>query len=43
MCEQKLTDKMVRWSDTGENALRQLQIIQIQHTHVISSYKHLKK
>ena len=30
---------MVKWSDTGENVLRQLQIIQIQHTYVISSQK----
>jgi hypothetical protein len=30
---------MVRWSDTDENVLRQLQIIQIQHTYVISSQK----
>jgi hypothetical protein len=32
-------DKMVWWSDTGENVLRQLQIVQIQHTYVISSQK----
>jgi hypothetical protein len=30
---------MVKWSDTSENVLRQLQIIQIQHTYVISSKK----
>jgi hypothetical protein len=30
---------MVRRADTGENVLRQLQIIQIQHTYVISSQK----
>jgi hypothetical protein len=33
-CEWKVTDKMVKWSDTSENVLRQLQIIQIQHTHM---------
>jgi hypothetical protein len=31
--------KVVRWSDTGEDMLRQLQILQIQHTYVISSQK----
>jgi hypothetical protein len=30
---------MVRWSDTGENVLRQLQIIQIRHTYIINSQK----
>jgi hypothetical protein len=30
---------MFRWSDISENVLRQLQIIQIQHTYVISSQK----
>ena len=34
---------MVKWSDTGENVLRQLQIIQIQHTYVISSQKKIKE
>jgi hypothetical protein len=37
--EWKVTDKMVKWSDTSENVLRQLQIVQIQHTYVISSQK----
>jgi hypothetical protein len=30
---------MVKWSYTSENVLSQLQIIQIQHTYVISSQK----
>jgi hypothetical protein len=30
---------MVKWSDMSENVLRQLQIVQIQHTYVISSQK----
>jgi hypothetical protein len=30
---------MVKWSDTSENGLGQLQIVQIQHTYVISSKK----
>jgi hypothetical protein len=34
---------MVRWLDTGENVLRQLQIIQIQHMYVTSSQKIKKK
>jgi hypothetical protein len=34
---------MVEWSDTGENMLRQLSIIQIQHMYVISSQKIKKK
>jgi hypothetical protein len=38
----KVTDKMVKLSDTIENVLRQLQIVQIQHTYVISSQKNLK-
>jgi hypothetical protein len=33
---------MVKWSDTSENVLRQLQILQIQHTYVISPQKNLK-
>jgi hypothetical protein len=33
---------MVKWSDMSENVLRWLQIIQIQHTYVISSQKNLK-
>jgi hypothetical protein len=33
---------MVKWSETSENVLRQLQIVQIQHTYVISSEKNLK-
>jgi hypothetical protein len=41
-CEWKATDKMVRWSDTGENVLRQLYITQIQHTYVTSSEKNKK-
>jgi hypothetical protein len=35
-------DKMVKWSDTSENVLRQLQIVQIQYTYVRSSQKNLK-
>jgi hypothetical protein len=31
----KVTDKMLGWSDTGENVLRLLQITQIQHTSVL--------
>jgi hypothetical protein len=31
--------QMDKWSDTGENVLWQVQIIQIQHTYVISSQK----
>jgi hypothetical protein len=27
-CEWKVTDKMVKWSDTSENVLRQMQIVQ---------------
>jgi hypothetical protein len=38
----KVTDKMVKSSDTSEDVLRQLQIVQIQHTYVISSQKDLK-
>jgi hypothetical protein len=34
---------MLRLSDTGENVLRQLQIIQIQHTYRISSKRFKKK
>jgi hypothetical protein len=34
---------MVKWSDTSENVLRQQQIVQIQHTYVISSQKIKKK
>jgi hypothetical protein len=34
---------MVKWSDTSENVLRHLQILQIQHTYVISSQKKLKR
>jgi hypothetical protein len=30
---------MLKWSDTSENVLRQLQIVQIWHTYVISSEK----
>jgi hypothetical protein len=30
---------MVKWSDTSENVVRQLQIVQIQHIYVISSQK----
>jgi hypothetical protein len=30
---------MVTWSDTSENVFRQLQIVQIQDTYVISSQK----
>jgi hypothetical protein len=30
---------MVRWSNAGQNVLRQLQIIQIQHMYVVSSQK----
>jgi hypothetical protein len=37
--EWKVTDKMVKWSGTSKNVLRQLQIVQIQHTYVISSKK----
>jgi hypothetical protein len=33
---------MVKWADTSENVLRQLQIVQVQHTYVISSQKNLK-
>jgi hypothetical protein len=33
---------MVKLSDTRENVLRQLQIVQIQHTYVISSQKNVK-
>jgi hypothetical protein len=33
---------MVRWSVTCENVLRQLQIVEIQHTYVISSQKNKK-
>jgi hypothetical protein len=33
---------MVRWSDTGENVLRQLQIIQIQHTYLTLHKKNKK-
>jgi hypothetical protein len=40
--EWKVADKMVKWSDTSENVLRQLKIIQIQRTYVISSQKNLK-
>jgi hypothetical protein len=35
-------DKMAWWSDTGENVLRQLQIVQIQCTYVKSSQKNLQ-
>jgi hypothetical protein len=38
-CEWKVTGKMVKWSETSENVLRQLQIVQIQHTYVTSSQK----
>jgi hypothetical protein len=34
---------MVKWSGTSENVLRQLQIVQVQHTYVISSQKNNKK
>jgi hypothetical protein len=37
-----ITDKMVTWSDTGENVLRQMKIIQIQHMYVISSQNNSK-
>jgi hypothetical protein len=30
---------MVRWSDKSENVSRQMQIVPIQHTYVISSQK----
>jgi hypothetical protein len=33
---------MVKWSDTSENVLRQLQIVQVQQIHVISSQKFKK-
>jgi hypothetical protein len=33
---------MVKWSDTSENMLRQLQIVQVQHAYVTNSQKHLK-
>jgi hypothetical protein len=35
----KVTDKMLRWSDTGECVLRLLHITQIQHLYLISSRK----
>jgi hypothetical protein len=37
-----VTDKMVKWSDTSENVLRWLKIIQIQHTYGISLQKSSK-
>jgi hypothetical protein len=37
--EWKVTDKMVKWSDMSESVLGLLQIVQIQHTYVISSQK----
>jgi hypothetical protein len=37
--EWKVIDRMVKWSDTSENMLRQLQIVKIQYTYVISSQK----
>jgi hypothetical protein len=30
---------MVRWSDTGENVFRQMQIIELQHRYVKSTQK----
>jgi hypothetical protein len=30
---------MFGWPDTGENVLRQLQIMQVQHMYVVSSQK----
>jgi hypothetical protein len=30
---------MVKWSDTSESVLRELQIVQIQYTYVVSSQK----
>jgi uncharacterized protein YgbK (DUF1537 family) len=36
---QRLQTKWLNGSDTSENVLRQLQIIQIQHTYVKSSQK----
>jgi hypothetical protein len=33
---------MVKLSDTSENVLKQLQVVQVQHTYVISSQKNLK-
>jgi hypothetical protein len=42
-CEWKVTNKMLKWSHTSENVLRQLQIVQIQHIYVISSQKNKKK
>jgi hypothetical protein len=31
---------MVKWSDTSEDVLRQLQVVQMQHTYVISLQKY---
>jgi hypothetical protein len=33
---------MGKWSDTSENVLRQLQIVRVEHTYVISSQKNVK-
>ena len=39
----EVTDRVVRWSVMDVNVLRQLQIIQIQHTYVMSSQKNKKE